>query len=314
MEISKRKKRFVRDKSVQIQITKRDIEILKLVFTHRLMTSDQIVALAGDNRKSILRRLYLMFHAGYLDRPKSQLVTFGNNSPMIYGIGNRGAEIIAGESHDSSILNINWTEKNNNCKSMFLEHTIMVSEFLTTIQLACRQVDGVEYIGAGEIINNRLIPAEDGADPLSWKVAGKTNRKFSFSIIPDGAFGLRFNENGKEKSYYYFLEADRATMPVVRHNMFRSSIYKKMVGYTTSMNNKLFGKYFGFKKVFVLMVTLSETRVGNMIKLNRDIHPQSKGFRLFKFADNGVVSLENPQMILGMAWKSGRGESVNIIN
>jgi len=313
-DIIKRKKRFVRDNSVQIQITKRDIEILKLIYTHRLMTSDQIISLAGKKRKSILKRLHLMFHAGFLDRPKSQLLTFGNNSPMIYAIGNRGAEIIAKEYNDPSVLKINWTEKNKNCKTMFLSHTIMVAEFLTTIQLACQKINGPEYIDAGEIINNRPVPAPDGVDPLSWKVEGKTHRKFSFSIIPDGAFGLRINQDGKETVYYYFIEADRATMPVVRHNLIRSSIYKKLVGYSTSMNDKLFGKNFGFKRVFVLLITTSEERIGNMVKLNKDIHPQGKGFRLFKFADSRVVDLENPINLLGFSWTNGQGDPVNIIN
>lgn len=313
-DIIKRKKRFIRDNTVQIQITKRDTEILKLIYKHRLMTSEQVIALSGKKRKSILKRLHLMFHAGFLDRPRSQLLAFGNNSPMIYAIGNRGAEIISKEIGDPSIMKINWTEKNKNCKHLFLCHTVMVSEILTTVQLACQKIKGLEYIDATEIINNRQVPAPDRADPLSWKVEGATPKKFKFSIIPDGAFGLRINQNGAESAFYYFIEADRGTMPVVRHNLFRSSIYKKMVGYSASMNDKLFGKNFGFKKVFVLLVTTSEERINNMLKLNKTIHPQGKGFRLFKFIDSRDIHLDHPENLLGISWTNGQGEKVNIIN
>jgi hypothetical protein len=312
--VIKRKKRFVRDRSVNIQITERDIDIMKLVFKHRYMTSDQIIALAGKSRKTILRRLYLLFHAGFLDRPKAQIQAYGNNAPMIYGLGSRGGEVMAKEYNEPSISKINWTEKNKNSKSMFLEHTLMVSEFLTAIRLACRKVEGLDFIDAEQIVNNRPVPAPDKSDPLSWKVTGKTNRKFSFSIIPDGAFGLRINQDGKENVVYYFIETDRATMPVVRHNLIRSSIYKKMLGYTTSMSDKLYGKNFGFKKVFILMITQSDERIGNMVKLNKDIHPKGIGYRLFKFTDSRMVNLERPETLLGFSWMNGQGEQSNIIN
>lgn len=311
--IIKRKKRFVRDHTVQIQITQRDTAILKEVYKHRLMTSEQIIALSGNKRKSVLKRLHLMFHAGFLDRPKSQLTAFGNNAPMIYALGNRGAEVMAKELGDPSIMKINWTEKNRNCKHLFLAHTVMVSDILTTVQLACRKVRGLTYIDADEIINNRQIPAPDRADPLSWKVEGTSPRKFRFTIIPDGAFGLRTTENGVTNTFYYFIEADRGTMPVVRHNLFRTSIYKKMVGYSASMNDKLFGRNFGFKKVFVMFVTSSEERISNMVKLNKSIHPQGKGYRLFKFIDNRNIHPMYPENLLGFSWQNGQGETANII-
>lgn len=311
----KRKRRFVRDEMVRLQLTERDTQILKLVFRNRFLSSDHIVALLGHNRKSLLRRLYLMFHAGYLDRPKAQILAIGNNTAMVYALGNRGAQVLAGEYGDPSIAKINWTEKNKNSKGMFLEHTLMVAEFLTLVQMACRKVRGVDYISAEEIIGNRILPPSDPAYPLSWKIKRQEKKRFSFSIIPDGAFGLKITDEktGHQQVYYYFLEADRATMPVFRHSLIRSSIYKKIVGYTASRDLKLFSRNFGFKKVFILTVTLSDERIKNMVKLNQEIHPKAKGYRMFKFSNIHSVTLEKPEMILGLAWINGQGSRVNLI-
>ena len=306
----------MRDSSIGLKLTARDIEILKLVYRNRFLSSEYIIALLGHNRKSILRRLYLLFHAGYLDRPKAQIVACENNSAMVYALGNRGAEVLAGEYGDAAIAKVNWTEKNKNSKGMFLEHTLMVAEILTVIQLACRKVRGLEYISAEEIIGNRLMPPSDPANPLSWKVEKNEKNRFALSVIPDGAFGLRITDEntGRQQAYYYFLEADRATMPVFRHSLMRSSIYKKLVGYTASREGKLFSQNFGFKKVFVLTVTLSDERIQNMIDLNKKFHPKVTGYRMLKFANINMVELKKPEMILGLAWMNGQGKRVNLID
>ena len=311
--IQKRRKRYEREPVGRFQLTGQDVNILKLVYQNRFLASSHIVALMGKNRKSILRRLQLLFHTGYLDRPKAQVTTHGYNSPMVYALGNRGAEVLAVEYDDESILRINWTEKNKNAKTMFLEHSLMVSEFLTVVRRACERVRGAEFIPPEEIIKNRVNPPSDPANPLSWQVGGK-NKGYCFSMIPDSAFGLRIMDEttGRQGIVYYFLEADRATMPVVRHNLFRSSIYKKIKGYTASHEERLFSQNFGFKKVFVLMLTLSYERINNMIKLNQQINPRAQG--LFKFAEySTAVNLDRPEYVLGLAWTDGKGRTGNMI-
>ncbi len=72
---TRRKKRFVRDSSVSLQLTDRDIKIIKLVYQCRFISSDCIIGLLGGSRKGILNRLHLLFHhAGFLDRPKAQII------------------------------------------------------------------------------------------------------------------------------------------------------------------------------------------------------------------------------------------------
>ena len=49
--------------------------------------------------------------------------------------------------------------------------------------------------------------------------------KSSMSLYPDKVFGLYFPGNPPgEESAYFFLEADRSTMPIQRRNMSRSDL------------------------------------------------------------------------------------------
>jgi hypothetical protein len=55
-----------------IQITERDLEILRQVHKHRFLRSNHIVALLNSSAQMILRRLQLLYYHGYLDRPRSE--------------------------------------------------------------------------------------------------------------------------------------------------------------------------------------------------------------------------------------------------
>lgn len=312
---TQRKKRYYRDPTKTFSLTSRDKEIISLVYLHRFLTSDQIIALAGGSRKGILRRLFLLFHNGFLDRPKAQKMIFGNNASLVYGLGKKGAEVLANEQ-DLPIDRLDWTGKNREAGGMFLEHSIMVSRFFTILRLACRQVKGIEFIEPADIISKRPVQEIYQNSDLGWKVQSNVEGKnHSFLIIPDGVFGLRFSKGEKGASEsYFFLEADRSTMPVKRHNFIRSSIYKKVVGYLASWNQKSFSRNFGFKKARVLTLAISNERIDSMIKLNRDLDPMKKGYGLFLFARDMAFDFAHPERIFSPVWTNGRGEKTSIID
>src|SRR5208337_1684652 len=55
------------------QLTARDLAILHAVARYRFLSSTLIVSLVGGSPQQILRRLRLLFHHGYIDRPTSQV-------------------------------------------------------------------------------------------------------------------------------------------------------------------------------------------------------------------------------------------------
>ena len=101
-------------------------------------------------------------------------------------------------------------------------------------------------------------------------------------------------------------------MPVIRSNFYRSSFYKKMVGYIASYKNELFSQYFGFKKVRILTVTKSDERIKSMIKVNKDLHDLRKGFNLFLFTQDTMIDIYKPERVFKKIWLSGQGKKCGL--
>jgi len=306
------------------QITERDLKIVRAVYQYRFLTSEQIAALDGGSKQGVSRRLNLLFHSGWLDRPRSQLLmpdrlTARCNHAMIYALGRMGARYLAVEL-DLPLATVNWTAKNNELKSgFFLEHTIMVAQFMIMVELACKKVEGVEFISQEEIINGRVGPILAKDKELGFQVdifQRQGQRKpYKLAVVPDGAFGLRFAGRVKgQNEAFFFMEADRATMPIRRAQLFRSSFYKKMVGYYHGWQAGVFGKTFNFRNARVLTVTSSQERIANMIKAGQDIDIRKIGLGMFLFASQDILSLTRPEDVFGLIWLTGKGEKVRIID
>jgi len=316
-KIKKRRKRFHRDSKISLKLTDRDRDIIHWVYRHRFLSSKHVVSLVSGSGQGILRRLNLLFHAGYLDRPKRQITAFGNNHHMVYGLGNKGASLLASE-FDMPIETVDWSRKNRDAKEIFLEHTLMVSCILMTFRLACQRQRNVEFIEPDHLIKRRPKSPTIKTHALSWRVNTQKGeygqkRNFPFNMIPDSVFGLRILKSDGHKEMYFFLEADRATMPVKRTNFYRSSFFKKMVGYVASHRNELFSEYFGFKKVRVLTVTKSDERINNMIKVNKFLHNQGKGYNLFLFVKNELINIDKSDKVFKQIWINGQGKKSTIL-
>lgn len=308
-----RKPRFRRVGNLNFRLQDRDIEIIRQVYKHRFLTSEQIKALTTGSNQVILRRLCALYHNHYLDRPKEQIINYragSGSSPMVYGLGNQGAELLAKEFNIPR-SKVDWTSKNREVKMAFLEHTLLVSNFMVCLELACRQTQGIKVIESEEILTKQPAKGEK-LKALSFKVKiqrqvkGET-KKLNFSVVPDYMFGLYFpNEQEGRKHAYFFLEADRSTMPVDRKDLFASSFLKKMIGYWEGYEKDLFKKTFGFKGARVLTLTKSNERIKNMIEANKQVDSRHQGSKMFLFTTLNNISLANPAKILEPIWQNGR--------
>ena len=118
--------RFQRSSPVApIQFTERDLKIIRIIHRHRFLCSPHIVALIGRNSQPILRRLQLLYHHGYLERPRAQLDYYhrGGSRPIVYGLGSKSAALLKHEFVNSIPAN-RWSEKNRAVGRIFLEHTV----------------------------------------------------------------------------------------------------------------------------------------------------------------------------------------------
>lgn len=55
------------------QFLPRDLEIWRHVAEHRFIKSEWLIKRVGGSKQQVLRRRHLLYHHGYLDRPRAQL-------------------------------------------------------------------------------------------------------------------------------------------------------------------------------------------------------------------------------------------------
>ena len=82
-----------------MELTVRDRDIIRHVGRHRFLRSHQIIALTGVSSQQILRRLQLLYHHGYVERPRAQIDYYhrGGSRHIVYGLGDRGGALLRKE-------------------------------------------------------------------------------------------------------------------------------------------------------------------------------------------------------------------------
>jgi Replication-relaxation len=291
--------RFKRAHAVApMQLTARDREIIRLVHRHRFLRSQQIVALIRNGSQQLLRRLQLLYHHGYLERPRAQIDYYhqGGSRHMVYGLGGKGAAFLKQEL-GTAFRKLRWGEKNRSVGRIFLEHALLVSDVMVAIELACREAR-IRLLSEEE-----LSPPSDTSpkrQPFRWKV--NITSSLQLGVIPDGVFALEFgDQSGNRNRAYFFLEADRGTMPVMRRNLSQTSFYRKLLAYEATWSQSIHRTRFGFHRFRVLTVTASAERVNSLLNACSKL---KSGHGLFLFADRTV--LEKSDDIFSPVWLSGR--------
>jgi hypothetical protein len=284
--------RFQRSVDItSFQLTERDREIVRLVYRHRFLRSSHICSLIPGSSQQVLRRLKLLYHHGYLIRPRSQIefYHYGGRREIVYGIGSNGASLLKTEL-GAMFRDVPWDEENGSVKRVFLEHALLVSDIMVSIELACRQ-NGVRLLTEQNLAKANL--------PFRWKMnlAGQ-----KFSVAPDRVFALEFSGSDENiQRSYFFLEADRGTMPVIRKTLSQTSFYRKLLAYEATWAENIHEKRFGFHRFRVLTVTTNQVRVKSLVDACSKL---KSGHGLFLFTDKTI--LDSPHDILSRIWQTGR--------
>ena len=285
--------RFQRAATVApIRLTERDYEILRLVHRHRFLRSEHITALTDGSAQQLSRRLQLLFHHGYLERPRAQLQYYerSGSQTIAYGLGNKSGSLF-------QLNPASQGEKNRAIGRMYLEHALLVSDVMVSLELACRQ-HGVRLLHEDEL--NLPVKA-----PLQWRV--KIQDGTRLGVIPDRTFALKYaDQYGATQRVYYFLEADRGTMPVVREKLTQSSFYRKLLAYEATWANKVHQRHLGIPRFRVLTVTTSAARVKSLLDACSRLQ---RGHGLFLFADKSVLEKD----LFSPVWQCGKAAAISAL-
>jgi hypothetical protein len=290
--------------ALPFELTERDREIIRHIHRHRFLRSSHICSLIPGSSQQLLRRLKLLYHHGYLERPRIQLEYYheGGSHEFVYGLSGRGASLIRAEigCEPGTLL---WDTENGSIGRVFLKHALLVSDVMVAIELACREkrirlLTGPELAPSGDKSRRRF----------RWNVTVAAQK---LSAVPDRVFALEFEgSDANPRRSYFFLEADRGTMPVIRKDVTQTSFYRKLAAYEATWTQSLHEKLFGFYRFRVLTVTTSAKRVESLIEACSKL---KSGHGLFLFTDTKV--LEAPRDILSSVWHSGRaGETGTLLD
>ena len=299
----------------RFELTARDLAIIHLVARFRFLSSPQIVRLVGGSGQQILRRLQLLFHAAYLDRPvaqKQQLahVLDDGNRPFVYGLGREGARVLA-EAGTGIADRLDWTTKNARATARFLAHTIETAEAMIAFELACRDDGAPRLVDQPDLFTLLPEATRRNRDPFRARVTVRVPEHrdpVGIGVVPDRLFSLYLADATRIN---FALELDRGTMDIKARTLLgKSSFRRKLVGYYHLWQQGRHTDRWGFKSFRVLTITPSEKRLENMIAAQKEI-VGSSGLNLFLFSTPDRLSDTSP---LGPVWVSGRGDVVGLIS
>ena len=272
-----------------MQLTERDRTIIRLIDRHRFLSSRQIIALVGDSQLQVLRRLKLLYHNGFLERPRVQLQYYTPHGmrPIVYGVSTKGGMLVKQERGDHSL----WSEKNRGIGQVFLEHALLVSETMVAIELACRQ-HGIRLLYDDELD----FPVKK--QPLQWRVTIQGGMQLG--VIPDRVFALECpDQTGQVQRAYFFLEADRGTMPVIRKQLSQTSFCRKLLAYEATWSNKVHQRHLGIQRFRVITVTSITARVSSLLAACSQL---KRGHGLFIFTDTSALEKD----VFSPVWRNGK--------
>ena len=281
-------------------LTDDDLAILRHVAKHRFLRSTHLIRLlAHRSDKKVTERLGVLYHNGLLDRPRAQLDYYATagSRPMVYALGNRGADILT-EIDGAERVKVDWTDKNRSVRRPFIEHTLLIADVMVALDVAARGAPGARLIPARDILAAAPQATRAKSNPFALQIhTHHDGNSVDLCVIPDAGFGLEGVGRGRK---YFFLEADRATMPAVRTNLAQTSMLRKFLAYAAGG---------GAANLRVLTVTTSSERTHSMLSA---LHAATagRGARQFLFTDQSALA--NAQDGLALPCIDGKGESVRL--
>ncbi|MBU4401016.1 MAG: replication-relaxation family protein [Planctomycetes bacterium] len=272
----------------------RDLEILKLIYDYRFIPSHHITNLIAGSERKILGRLQKLFHQGYLERLADRRIrTRAGSEKMVYAITRKAGDLLAGEG-DLDISKIDWDLKNRTVTERHIKHTLMIAKFRTILTIAAESQAGVEIEqwkenrGSGKSLNPEL------SDTVKLEI--KEGKEIRLRIVPDAFFSLR----ERDSEMFFFLEADRGTMPTER-------FWKKLTAYRAWWMQGGSKKKLGAANFRVLTITPSNKRRDNLREVAKRVKPAG----MFWFAAEKNYSVNNPGAIFDAIWINAKDDKTH---
>ena len=131
----------------------------------------------------------------------------------------------------------------------------MICEILASLDLGVRADPNLRFVAWPQILARAPEQTRASTTPFRAPVPS------GGYLVPDGLFGIEYSAGDKKAYRFFALEADRGTMPVARSNGSQTSYLGKIAAYREITAHHICKTHFGLPNLLVLTVTVSETRV-----------------------------------------------------
>jgi len=252
-----RKPRFIRSDGIPpLHLTERDVGILRLVERHRFVHSGHLCSALAGSVQHITRRLGRLFHAGFLDRPKAQLLIQPRaNAHMVCCITNAGQAILRERGFPTFA---SPPRARGETVALSLSHTLRVTDVMLAFERTAAAC-GARFLHREDWQKD----SEEGQHLtlMRWSITIQYDAKrVRCAVIPDAVFAL--DQEGKRS--YFFVEADRGTMPVSRGSADQTSFRRKVLAYKATRDAGILWKRHAIPGFRVLVIAESERRLRSL--------------------------------------------------
>lgn len=262
-----------------MQVTDRDLRILRWVARFRYMTREQVEKLEfkPSTASYCKRRLMLLYQHGYLDRHFLPLRSAFGAARAYYTLDSRGANLVA-ETFGLRRAEVDWRPRDGRREPLYMEHALRINDFRTLVMLAAQRAAlELEWIDERELKRRARDHRVD--DPL------RSGEKIT--IVPDGYFTLG-------RRWSFALELDRGT---VEETPFK----RKVRGYGEWKVSGGYAKAFGTNRLRVLFVVADSKRDQHRLERIRRWAEHANAGSLFWFAH--ILDLTQTTVLNEPRWR-----------
>ncbi len=197
---------------------------------------------------------------------------------MVYALGRAGTRVLEKPGQARPRYD------NRNIKQLYLQHTLVVADVLIAFLRACRAAQRPRLLTEGQMSsspNSRLA--------FQWSVTVRQSQETKrVGVVPDRVFALEHRTTGER--VVFFVEADRATMPLTRRTLSQSSLQRKLLAYEATWSQGLHRERFSCSRFRVLLVTSSPERAKHLTDLCGTL-PRGRGLFLVTDADTLTAAM-----------------------
>jgi hypothetical protein len=249
-----RRSRFRRTRTGKIiQLTDRDIEILRWLYRYRFLRAPQLVAfLKPKSEKRFIERLGDLYHeTGLIDRPKAQWRSFdARYSPIIYELsvkGQKHLEALGALSQRATSL----ARRGRPGSMLQFDHAMMIVDATVEVELETITAPDQRFVPVDEILERAPDTTSSASKPLAIPVTIRPcpelpalKAPYSTHIVPDGLYGIEYLIDREKRYRFWALECENRS-PTWRSKTGFSNTAMKQAAYDALIRSGQHRKVWG---------------------------------------------------------------------